>query len=38
MKTLASALIALAVMASIAAPVRAFDAKTLFEQQERESR
>jgi len=35
MKTIVSALIALSVLAGIAAPVAAADAKTFFEQQER---
>jgi hypothetical protein len=36
MKIIVSALIALSVLAGIAAPASAFDAKTLFEQQDRE--
>lgn len=35
MKTLASALIALAVLAGVVAPAAAFDADSFFEQQER---
>jgi hypothetical protein len=35
MKTIVSALIALSVLAGIAAPVAAADAKTFYEQQER---
>jgi hypothetical protein len=39
MKTIVSTLLALSVLAGIAAaPAAAFDAKTFFEQQERESR
>jgi hypothetical protein len=37
MKTIASALIALSVLAGIAAPASAFDAKSFYEQQERQS-
>ena len=37
MKTVMFTLISLAVLASIAAPAGAFDAKTLYEQQERQS-
>jgi type II secretory pathway component PulJ len=33
MKTLVSALVALSLLASVAAPASAFDAKTFFEQQ-----
>jgi len=35
MKTLASALIALAVLAGVVAPASAFDSKSFFEQQQR---
>ena len=35
MRTLASTLIALAILAGIAAPASAFDAKSFFEQQQR---
>ena len=35
MKTIASALIALSVIAGVAAPASAFDAKTFYEQQAR---
>jgi hypothetical protein len=35
MKTLTSALLALAVLASVVAPASAFDAKSYFEQQQR---
>ena len=35
MKTLASALVALAVLAAVVAPASAFDAKSFFQQQER---
>jgi hypothetical protein len=38
MKTIVSALVALSVLAGIAAPASAFDAKSLFQQMERESR
>jgi hypothetical protein len=37
MKTIVSALIALSVLAGIAAPVSALDAKTFYEQQDRMS-
>jgi hypothetical protein len=37
MKTIVSALIALSVIAGIAAPASAFDAKGFYEQQERQS-
>jgi hypothetical protein len=37
MKTIVSALIALSVLAGIAAPASAFDAKSFYEQQERQS-
>ena len=37
MRTLVSALLALSVLAGIAAPASAFDAKSFFQQQERES-
>lgn len=37
MRTLVSALLALSVLAGIAAPASAFDAKTFYEQQDRES-
>ena len=37
MKTIVSALVALSVLAGIAAPASAFDAKSFFEQQERQS-
>jgi hypothetical protein len=37
MKTIVSALIALSVLAGIAAPASAFDAKTFYEQQDRQS-
>ena len=37
MKTIVSALIALSVLAGIAGPVSALDAKTFYEQQERQS-
>jgi hypothetical protein len=37
MKTFISALIALSVLAGIAAPASAFDAKSFFDQQERQS-
>ena len=37
MKTIVSALIALSVIAGVAAPASAFDAKTFYEQQDRES-
>jgi hypothetical protein len=36
MKTLMSALVALSVLAGVAASANAFDAKTFFEQQDRE--
>jgi hypothetical protein len=36
MKTIASVLIALSVLSSIAAPASAFDAKAFYEQQERQ--
>ena len=38
MKTLVSALIALSLLAAIAAPAYAFDARAFFDQQERDSR
>ena len=38
MKTIVSALIALSVLAGIAAPASAFDAKQFYEQQEREAK
>jgi hypothetical protein len=37
MKTIVSALIAVSVLAAIAAPASAFDAKSFYEQQERQS-
>jgi hypothetical protein len=37
MKTIISVLISLSILAGIAAPASAFDAKTFFEQQERSS-
>jgi hypothetical protein len=37
MKTIVSALIALSVLAGVAAPANAFDAKTLYEQLDRQS-
>lgn len=37
MKTLASALIALSVVAGIAAPASAFDAKSFYDQQDRQA-
>jgi hypothetical protein len=37
MRTITSALLALAVLAGVAAPASAFDAKSFFEQQERQS-
>jgi hypothetical protein len=37
MRTLVSALLALSVLAGVAAPASAFDAKSFFSQQERES-
>ena len=37
MKTIVSALIALSVLAGIAAPASALDAKTFYEQQDRQS-
>jgi hypothetical protein len=37
MKTIVSALVALSVLAGIAAPVSAFDAKSFYEQQDRQS-
>ena len=37
MKTIVSALIALSVVAGIAAPASAFDAKSFYEQQDRQS-
>ena len=37
MKTIASTLIALSLLAGIAAPAGAFDAKSFYEQQERQS-
>ena len=37
MKTIISALFALSVLAGIAAPASAFDAKTFYEQQDRQS-
>ena len=37
MKSIVSALIALSVLAAVAAPASAFDAKSFFEQQERQS-
>jgi hypothetical protein len=37
MKAIVSALIALSVLAGIAAPASAFDAKSFYEQQERQS-
>lgn len=37
MKTIVSALVALSILAGIAAPASAFDAKSFFEQQERQS-
>jgi hypothetical protein len=37
MRTLASALLALSVLAAVAAPASAFDAKSLFTQLDRES-
>jgi hypothetical protein len=37
MKTIVSALIALSVLAGIAAPASAFDAKSFYEQQDRQS-
>ena len=36
MKTIVSALVALSVLAAITAPASAFDAKTFYEQQERQ--
>lgn len=36
MKIILSALVALSVLASVAAPASAFDAKTFYEQQERQ--
>jgi len=37
MRAIASTLLALSVLASVAAPASAFDAKSFFEQQERQS-
>jgi hypothetical protein len=37
MKSIVSALIALSVLTAVAAPASAFDAKSFFEQQERQS-
>jgi len=37
MKTLASALIALSVLAGVAAPASAFDAKSFYDQQDRQA-
>ena len=37
MKTIVSALVALSVLAGIAAPTSAFDAKSFYEQQDRQS-
>jgi hypothetical protein len=37
MKTIVSALVALSVLAGIAAPASAFDAKSFYEQQDRQS-
>jgi len=37
MKAIVSALVALAVVASVVAPASAFDAKSFYEQQERQS-
>jgi hypothetical protein len=37
MRAIASALLALSVLAGVAAPASAFDAKSFFEQQERQS-
>jgi len=38
MKTIASALIALSVLAGVAAPASAFDARSLYEQLDRQAR